>query len=145
MIKETFDKFAALIQGLNDDAVKDAFVNFQKSQEYCIEENTVMREVFRDKYNCKKLQLTDTQKKRLAVKAINLNKHILEDVVKIFQPDTVLGWHRDLIGKKYDSTGSPNGAKRGPRVTPPEIVAEVLRLAHRNPEWGYERISWKAP
>jgi hypothetical protein len=39
MIKETFDKFTALIKGLNDDAVKDAFVNFQKSLEYCIEEN----------------------------------------------------------------------------------------------------------
>ena len=48
MIKETFDKFAALIQGLNDDAVKDAFVNFQKSLEYCVEENSVMREVLRD-------------------------------------------------------------------------------------------------
>ncbi len=141
MIKETFDKFSALIQGLNDDAVKDAFVNFQKSLEYTIEENSVMREVLRDKYNCKKIELTDEQKKRLAIKAINLNKHILEDVVNIFQPSTILGWHRDLIGKKYDSTGSPNGARRGPKITPPEVVAEVLKLARRNPEWGYERIA----
>ena len=40
MIKETFDKFAALMEGVNNDAVKDAFLNFQKSREYCIEENT---------------------------------------------------------------------------------------------------------
>ncbi len=141
MIKETFDKFTALIKGVNDDAVKDAFLNFQKSLEYCVEENNVMREVLRDKYKCKKLQLTDEQKKRLSVKAINLNKHILEDVIKIFQPATVLGWHKNLIGKKYDSTGSPNGAKRGPKITPPEVVIEVLKLARRNPEWGYERIA----
>jgi hypothetical protein len=69
MIKETFDKFAALIQGLNDDTIKDAFVNFQKSLEYCIEENNVMREVLRDKYKYKKLQLTEPQKKHLATKA----------------------------------------------------------------------------
>ena len=58
MIKETFNKFAALMEGVNNDAVKNAFLNFQKSLEYCIEENTVMREVLRDKYKCKKLQLT---------------------------------------------------------------------------------------
>lgn len=49
-----------------------------------------MREVLRDKYKCKKLPLSDEQKKRLVLKAINLNKHILEDVVKIFEPSTVL-------------------------------------------------------
>ncbi len=141
MIKETFDKFAALIKGLNDDAVKDAFLNFQKSLEYCIEENNVMREVLRDKYKCKKLQLNEEQKKRLANKAINLNKHILEDIIKIFQPETVLSWHRDLVGQKYDSSESRSEAKRGPKVTPPEVVAEVLRLARRNPDWGYERIA----
>ena len=141
MIKETFDKFSALIRGLNDDAVKDAFLNFQKSLEYCIEENNVMREVLRDKYNCKQLQLSDEQKKRLATKAINLNKHILEDIIKIFQPETVVGWYRDLVGQKYDSTGGPNAAKRGPKMVSSEIIAEVLKLARRNPDWGYERIA----
>jgi len=65
----------------------------------------------------------------------------LENVVKIFQPSTVLAWHRDLVGKKYDSSGSPNGAKRGPKMVPPEVIAEVLKLVRRNPEWGYERIA----
>jgi hypothetical protein len=54
MIKEIFNTFSALIHGLNDDAVKDAFLNFQKSLEYCIEGNNVMLEVLRDKYHCKK-------------------------------------------------------------------------------------------
>jgi hypothetical protein len=47
MIKETFDKFATLMEGVNNDAVKDAFLNIQKSLEYCIEENNAMREVLR--------------------------------------------------------------------------------------------------
>jgi hypothetical protein len=141
MIKETFNKFSALIHGLNNNAVKDAFLNFQKSLEYCIEENNVMREVLRDKYHCKKIPLTTLQKKRLANKTINLNKHILEDIIKIFQPKTVIGWQKDLIGKKYDSTASRDETKRGPKITPPEVVAEVLKLARRNPEWGYERIA----
>ena len=70
-----------------------------------------MREVLRDKHSCKKLRLNNAQKKRLANTAINLNKHILEDIIKIFQPKTVLSWHHDLVGKKYDSTGSPDGGK----------------------------------
>jgi hypothetical protein len=49
--------------------------------------------------------------------------------------------YKDLIGRKYDSSGSPDGAKRGPKVTPSEVVAEVLKLVRRNPEWGYERIA----
>jgi hypothetical protein len=140
MIKDTFDKFTALLQGLNDDAIKDAFVNFQKSLEYCLEENNVLREVLRDKYKCKRLHLTEAQKKRLSTRAINLDKRLLKDIVKIFQPETVLGWQKDLIAQKYDST-NPNGAKRGPKQTPPEVVSEVLRFAQRNPEWGYGRIA----
>jgi len=136
MIKETFNKFAALMEGVNNDTVKDAFLNFQKSLEYCIEENTVMREVLRNKYKCKKLPLNDEQKKRLAVKAINLNKHILEDVVKIFQPATVLSWHRDLVGKKYDSTGTPNGAKRGPKMIPPESYSRSFETCPQKPRVG---------
>jgi hypothetical protein len=95
-------------------------VDFQKTLEYCLEENNVLREILRDK--CKRIHLTDTKKKRLTTRNINLDKRLLKDIVKIFQPETVLGWHKDLIEKKYDST-NPNGAKRGPKQTPPEVVS----------------------
>jgi hypothetical protein len=65
--------------------------------------------------------LTTLQKKRLANKTINLNKHILEDIIKIFQPKTVIGWQRELIDKKYNSTASRGETKRGPKVTLPEV------------------------
>lgn len=50
---EYMEKFAALMEGVNNDPVKNAFLNFQKSLEYNIEENNVIREVLRDKYKYK--------------------------------------------------------------------------------------------
>lgn len=111
----------------------------QKTLDYCVEENNVLREVFKDKYQCKHVQLSDAQKKRLSQKAITMDHYILEDVVKIYQPETVLGWHRDLVGKKYDS--SENSGKRGRKPISPEFVDSILRFADRNPEWGYRRIA----
>ncbi len=139
MIKETYDKFTALINGVNDEATKDLLLNMQKSLDYCAEENKVLREVLQERYKCKHVQLSDTQKKRLSQKAITINHHILEDVVKIYQPETVLGWHRDLVGKKYDS--SENSSKRGPKPISQEFINSILRFADRNPEWGYKRIA----
>ena len=80
MIKETYNKFKAIIKGVSDDATKDLLLNLQKSLEYCVEENSVLREVLRDEYHCRKVKLSAQQKKRLAQKAISLDKNTLEDV-----------------------------------------------------------------
>jgi len=48
-----------------------------------------------------------------------------------------LAWHRKLIAQKYD--GSARRAPGRPR-TADEIESLVIRLAHENRDWGYERI-----
>lgn len=37
MIKETYNKFKAIIKGVSDDTTKDLLPNLQKSLEYCTE------------------------------------------------------------------------------------------------------------
>ena len=55
----------------------------------------------------------------------------------LFQPETVLKWHRDLVRRKWTFTRSP-AAGRPPLVA--ELEALVLRLAAENGRWGYSRI-----
>ena len=61
----------------------------------------------------------------------------LERVVLLFRPDTVLGWHRALVRRKWTCRRTSVG---GRPPTPPEVEALVLRLARENPTWGYRRI-----
>src|SRR5260370_25643023 len=56
----------------------------------------------------------------------------------LVKPETVLGWHRALVRRKW-------AAYRGrPRRGRPPISAEcrqlIVRMAHENPSWGYFRI-----
>ncbi|MFI4912337.1 MAG: integrase core domain-containing protein [Sedimentisphaeraceae bacterium JB056] len=111
----------------------------QKSIDYCIEENRVLRELLEQNYGCKRIMLTDKQRRQLAKKGYALGKHILADVTVLFQPSTILGWYRKLIAQKYDS--SKSGRKSGrPRVTA-EKIENVLRIAKSNPSWGYDKIA----
>ena len=52
-------------------------------------------------------------------------------------PATLLAWHRRLAARKYDTS------KRRPPGRPATVrsVARLaVRLAHKNPLWGYRRI-----
>jgi putative transposase len=52
------------------------------------------------------------------------------------RPNTLLGWHRRLVRKRWTYSGRRPGR---PAVTQ-EIRELVLRLARENPRWGYQRI-----
>ena len=54
------------------------------------------------------------------------------------QPDTILGWYRTLIARKFDGSRFRQGVGR-PRVAE-EIERLVVRMAKENPSWGYDRI-----
>ena len=51
-------------------------------------------------------------------------------------PQTLLRWHRELVGRKWTYCG----AKIGRPPIDPELSAIVVRLARENPRWGYVRI-----
>jgi len=52
-------------------------------------------------------------------------------------PVTLLGWHRELIARRW----TYKRKRRGRPSTRKDIRDAVLRLARENPAWGYQRIS----
>jgi len=101
--------------------------------EYLREENRVLWEHL----GPRSLRLTDTQRRRLAVRGQKLGRRVLTQVAGIVTPDTILRWYRRLIAQKYD--GSTRRG-RGRPMTPQEVAELVVRMASENPTWGYTRI-----
>lgn len=61
----------------------------------------------------------------------------LRDVIRIFQPETVFGWHRELVRRKWIYTRKNKEGR--PRISQ-ELKDLVIRLAQENPSWGYGKI-----
>lgn len=102
--------------------------------EYLVAENRILRNQIQ---GC--LRLTDGERRTLAEIGKRLGKQALQEVVSIVKPDTILGWHRKLVAKKFD--GSKNRQYPGrPRVDA-DIEELVVRLAQENKSWGYDRIA----
>ena len=100
---------------------------------YVLEENRVLREQLEGK----RLRFTDAQRRRLARKGKLLGRAQLRELATVARPDTILGWYRKLIARKYD--GSKNRRPGRPR-TRPDIVELIVDMAKANPGWGYSRI-----
>src|SRR5512135_2847217 len=89
--------------------------------EYLVTENRLLRNQIKGR-----ILLTDAERISLAQIAKQLSRKALEEVAQIVRPETILGWHRKLIAKKFD------GAKKGGAGKPPtgaeEIEALVVQL-----------------
>ena len=101
--------------------------------EYLREENKILRE----KFGKRRIILNDDQRRRLAVRGKELGKKLLSEVSTIFSPETVLRWHRDLIARKYDGSGS---RKMGRPQISDELRDLIIKVAKANRDWGYPRI-----
>jgi putative transposase len=55
----------------------------------------------------------------------------------IVQPETLLGWHHDLVRRKWSYTHRNKGGR--PKMDH-ELEGLILRLARENPRWGYGKI-----
>ena len=102
--------------------------------EYLVAENCILRNQIQGR-----LRLTDGERRTLAEIGKQLGKRALEEVASIVRPETILGWHRKLVAKKFD--GSKNRTYPGrPRID--EGIEElVVRFATQNRSWGYDRIA----
>jgi putative transposase len=100
---------------------------------YLIEENRVLREQIGNR----RLKFSDDQRRRLAAKAKKLERKTLGQVATIAAPETLLTWHRTLIGGNHAGK-----ARRSPGRPPTgrEIAALAVRMAEENRSWGYRRI-----
>jgi hypothetical protein len=82
------------------------------------------------------------EKLTLAVLAASLQKqpkrpvHQFKQLIRIFQPETVFGWHRQLVRRKWTQQRK-NKVGRPP--TSEDTKALVIRLAREN-NWGYGKI-----
>ena len=100
--------------------------------EYLQEEVKVLKEQLG-----RKPRFSDDQRRRLAAKAKKLGRDRLRQFASIVTPETLLGWHRRLIARKYD--GSTRRSPGRPS-TPAEIRELILTMARQNRSWGYTRI-----
>jgi putative transposase len=105
----------------------------QQAIDYLREENRVLRE----QLGGRRLRFTDDQHRRLAARAKGIGRRALSQVATIVTPETLLGWHRKLIARKYDGTASRGSGR--PR-TKDEIESLVVQMAVENRDWGYTRI-----
>src|SRR5207244_3894182 len=101
--------------------------------EYLVTENRILRNQMKGR-----LRLSDGERKVLAAIGQKLGKQALKDVATIVKPDTILGWHRQLVAQKCD--GSPQRKAPGRPMIDPELEALVVRMAQEHRSWGYDRI-----
>jgi hypothetical protein len=61
----------------------------------------------------------------------------LEDCVRLFKPTTILGWHREIVRRKWTYQ-----QKRQPGRPPIDAELEqwILRIAQDNPGLGYDKL-----
>jgi hypothetical protein len=101
--------------------------------EYLREENRVLRE----RLGGRRLGFNDDQRRRLAAKAKKLGRRLLAEIATIVTPETLLGWHRKLIARKYGGSGQRGPGR--PRSNG-KIETLVIWMAEENRDWGYRRI-----
>ena len=104
---------------------------------YLMEENRVLRR----QLGQQRIQFTDADRRRLAVRGYRLGRQVLLQIATIVTPDTILRWHRQLIVRKWTYPTKCAGRQR----VLAEIRRLVVRLAEENPTWVVSRTrSWGA-
>jgi putative transposase len=84
----------------------------------------------------KRPQLTVADRTIMAALSQRMNRAALTGM--LVQPETVLGWHRELVRKKWAAFGRRRGPGR-PGLDP-EIQKVILQIAKDNPRWGCVRV-----
>ncbi len=120
-----FRVLAGLMAAINDGSLQRL--------EYVLAENKILRKQIPGN-----VRMNDADRRKLAELGKKLGKKMLSEIGSIVSPDTILGWYRKLIAKKFDGSKQ----KRGPgRPRKPKLIEElVLRFARENRSWGYGRI-----
>ena len=101
--------------------------------EYLAAENRILRAQLKGR-----LRLSGAERATLGEIGHRLGRKALAEVANAALPDTILGWYRKLVARKFDGSKARRGAGR-PR-TDSELERLIVRMARENPGWGYDRI-----
>src|SRR5436190_10402852 len=85
-----------------------------------------------------RLQLSDAERAMLGEIGHRLGRKVLAEVANVARPDTILGWYRKLVARKFDGSQARRGPGR-PRISQ-EVELLIVRMATENSDWGYDRI-----
>jgi transposase InsO family protein len=83
-------------------------------------------------------RLLDAERAILGEIGHRLGRKVLSDVATVAKPDTILGWYRKLVARKFDGSKARQGPGR-PRIQR-EVEQLIVRMASENRDWGYDRI-----
>jgi putative transposase len=115
-------------------AVLSGWLNEHQSGivDYLREENRLLKQQLRGQ----RLRLTDDDRRRLAAKGVLLGRKLLTQVATMVTPETILAWHRKLVGKAMTCGRRSPGRPQKSR----DLAALVVKMAKDNPSWGYDRL-----
>jgi putative transposase len=100
--------------------------------EYLAAENRILRGQLKGRP-----KLSDAERAKLGEIGRRLGRKALGDVATAALPDTILGWYRRLVARKFD--GSKHRSPGRPRVDR-TIQELIVHMAEENRSWGYDRI-----
>ncbi|HWX36071.1 MAG TPA: helix-turn-helix domain-containing protein [Steroidobacteraceae bacterium] len=101
--------------------------------EYLTAENHILKAQLNGR-----LKLSDAERGALGEIGHRLGRKALADLATIARPDTILGWYRKLVARKFD--GSARRGPGRPRIKR-EVEQLIIRMARENRDWGYDRIA----
>src|ERR1700730_9779617 len=102
--------------------------------EYLATENRIIKAQLKGR-----LKLSDAERGVLGEIGRRLGRKVLTDVATIARPDTILGWYRKLVARKFDGSKARRGPGR-PRIKR-EVEELIIRMASENRGWGYDRTA----
>lgn len=136
--KDLMDELKGFMGKMREGDMRGVVANLQAALALSQECLKIYAAKFEEATGKKHPELTDNEKRRIAVKAHKLNGNLIDLIFCPWGTSTVLGWHSTLIAQKYNSAG--HGRKRGRPVIPQATIDIVLKIGGNNPNWGYHRI-----
>lgn len=102
-VNETTIRLNAFMRDVKDGNLRTILKNMQSMLDYHAEKIRIYEEHLSELTGKARLELTDSDKRRLAQKGKALNDYLLAAVEPTWAPGTLRGWYNSLVGAKYNS------------------------------------------
>jgi putative transposase len=101
--------------------------------EYLRHENKILKSKIK-----KRIVFTDNERRTLVESAMAMGRDLMEQVVTIVQPKTIMAWQRRLERQKWNYSDRRKNNPGRPRIS--VNIGELVCKMVRENEWGYARI-----